>query len=126
MSSRLIPIAEIRPKIEASLENINAWREARYQKELEKTIQEVEAARRRKAKLTLGLFKFRECTAEQADKILDAPDGWIPSWKYVNFNWKLSEVESDLNGLLSLCDVADQEDKISISVKDARIIEEWS
>lgn len=126
MSSRLIPIAELRPKIKSALANIAKWREARYQKELEKTIQEVEADRRRRAKLTLGLYKFRECTVEEADKILDTPDSWVPSWKYINFNWKYCQVESDLEGLMSLCDVANQEDRINVSASDARIIEEWS
>lgn len=126
MSSRLIPITDIRPKIESALANIVKWREARYQKELAKTIREVEAKRRRMVKLSLGLYKFRECTVEEADKILDTQDSWVPSWKHINFNWKLAEIESDLKGLRSLCDVADQEDRITVSVSDARIIENWS
>lgn len=126
MTSRLVPIAEIYPKIESALENILKWREDRYQKELAKTIRSVEAKRRRMVKLSLGLYKFRECTIEEADKILDTQDSWVPSWKHINFNWKQCEIESDLKGLRSLCDVANLEDKISLSVSDARIIENWS
>ncbi len=125
-TTRNVLIAEVLPKIESALENIVKWREDRYQKELAKTIREIEAKRRRMAQLSLGLYKFRECTVEEADKILDTPDSWIPSWKYINFHWKHCEIESDLNGLRSLCDVANLEDRISLSVSDARIIENWS
>ena len=122
-SFRRIPVAELKPLLEQALVNILDTRRVEWDEKVKKTQTYANEKRQKSWLVRLGWKKYVPVTYDEMAERLKNNGDYVSDWDRIQ--WRYGETEDIFKDLLRLCNVAKQEEFVSVDSDHGSRLSKW-